>query len=139
MAKLTDGNFYSQKITLDYEANKLILDVDKEEFDFAELKINREPERIKKFKTNGRKFMALVLIALLLWFIYSDITAFSNNVLGNSVLILMWTGIIAGVIYYYIKPEYRVDLQCGDKILIIKLNENEQEEYKRQIVNKINE
>lgn len=132
MAKLKDGNYYSQKVVFDYQNRKLLLNVEKTELAFDELFLETPPQKVLRFKDIWQRIFIVFAVIVLLFLIYTDIILFNENPVSNSLLIGMWLAVLGGLGYYYFKTTYSVTLKHGEKVLIIHLNQAEKIEFEAQ-------
>ena len=132
MAKLKDGNFYSQTVTFDYQNRKLLLNSEKTEFSFSELFLEASAQKVRRFPDVRQKLFVVFAIVMLVLFIYSDLVLLGENLIVNGFLVILWLVVLVGLLYYYIKPIYSLTLKHGDDVLVIYLNTIEKTEFEKQ-------
>ena len=125
MARLTDGNFYPQKVVIDYPAHRLTLRVSKEEVDLRKAVVVEPPSRIIKFDNPRKKLFIILVLIVLALFIYSNLLVLNEAVITNLLLSVLWLSVGGAIIRYYLKAEYRLTLRDEAGIYILKLDERE--------------
>ena len=114
---------------MDYDNKVIRVATTTECFAFAELVIKEKPKRIIKFPDYRQRILVSIILVLLLMFIYSDIKLLSQAPLVNSLLILLWSAVMAGITYYLYRKEYSLTLNHKNDILVLKLSEQEKNEF----------